>query len=101
MNYQDYQKKLKSLEEQIDTLKEDYLEKNGIPIGTPVVFLGKKDGWKKANVGKLHHVARRTISWDGEVVHDILPAKKNGAASKKGSYVYFCRKKDLEVVNND
>jgi hypothetical protein len=101
MTYEEYLKIETELENQLKKLKADYLEEHGLAIGTPVIFLGKNDGWKHRGIGELHHIYQRRIGWKGEVEHNILPAKKDGTPSKKGAYIYFCEKKDLQVVTND
>ena len=103
MTYEEYKTIQADLEAQLEKLKADYLEEHGLAIGTPVIFLGKSSGYDTKSIGKLHHVAQREIGWigEGEVHHNILPAKKDGTPSKKGGFVYFCQKKHLQVVTND
>jgi hypothetical protein len=102
MNYEEYQTIKSELESQLKKLEEDYLTEHSIPIGTPVILLGKNDGWSNnKGLGKLHHVAQIKISLNGDIDHNILPAKKDGTAAKGGGFTYFCSKKDLQVVTND
>jgi hypothetical protein len=102
MTYEEYLKIETELENQLKKLEADYLEEHGLAIGTPVIFLGNQHSRHNNKfVGKLYHVSQRNIKWNGEVEHNILPAKKDGTPSKKGAYIYLCEKKDLQVVTND
>ena len=97
MNHEEYITKTTELKNQLEQLKADYLEEHGLAIGTPVIFLGKHNGYSSNSVGKLHHVTQKEISWGGNISHNILPAKKDGTAAKKGAFIYFCEKKHLQV----
>jgi hypothetical protein len=98
MTYEEYKTIQADLENQLKTLKANYLEEHGLAIGTPVIFLGKGGGgYDHSCVGSLYHVAQREIGWEGEIQHNILPAKKDGTAAKKGAFIYFCYKQHLQV----
>ena len=97
MNHKEYITKTTELRNQLEQLKTDYLEEHGFAIGTPVIFLGKEGGYTCSGSDKVHYVAQRKIGWTGAIYHDILPAKKDGTASKKGAFIYFCEKKHLQV----
>jgi hypothetical protein len=101
MTYEEYQTKQADIKSQLEKLEADYIEEHGLPIGTPVIFLGKEYGYDLESIGKLHHIAQRKIYYSGQVVHNILPAKKDGKPSKKGGFIYYCSKKHLQVVTND
>jgi hypothetical protein len=98
MTYKEYKTIREDLENQIKKLEADYLEEHGLAIGTTVIFLGKGGGgYNHSCVGGLYHVAQREIGFSGEIQHNILPARKDGTAAKKGAFIYFCYKQHLQV----
>jgi hypothetical protein len=102
MTYEEYTTIKAELENQLKKLEADYIEEHGLAIGTPVIYLGRGDSWDVNYIGKKYHVADREIYWSGEVVHNIIPAKKDGSAAKKGRCIYHCNKKALQVsTEND
>lgn len=74
-------------------LKADYLQRNGLPIGTAVI---PNKGRLKGERCHIYEVGLHPES--GNIYYDIRKAKKDGTAANSGRADWLMKSKDLEVV---
>lgn len=101
MNYSEYKKQKKLLEDQLSDLEEAYLNEHGIPVGTPVLYLG--DDWIDSTgslKNALAYVTKVSINFVGEVTMDIRKATKTGKPSNTTYSKLWVSKSMLKIANH-